>query len=101
MFRLQLLKLGLQSIIDNIEAGNSNLTEEQECELLDMISWMSNPESKLSKYQASKELGKSRSMIDAYVKSGKLQLREQQGFKEKFLYRRDIIKLQKELNENK
>lgn len=101
MFRLQLLKLGLQSIIDNIDAGNSNLTEEQECELLDMISWMSNPESKLSKYQASKELGKSRSMIDAYVKSGKLQLREQQGFKEKFLYRRDIIKLQKELNENK
>lgn len=101
MFRLQLLKLGLQSIIDNIDAGNSNLTEEQECELLDMISWMSNPESKLSKYQASKELGKSRSMIDTYVKSGKLQLREQQGFKEKFLYRRDIIKLQKELNENK
>lgn len=101
MFRLQLLKLGLQSIIDNIDAGNSNLTEEQECELLDMISWMSNPESKLSKYQASKELGKSRSMIDVYVKSGKLQLREQQGFKEKFLYRRDIIKLQKELNENK
>ncbi len=98
MFRLQLLKLGLQSIIDNIDAGNSNLTEEQECELLDMISWMSNPESKLSKYQASKELGKSRSMIDAYVKSGKLQLREQQGFKEKFIYRRDIIKLQKELN---
>lgn len=97
MFRLQLLKLGLQSIIDNIDAGNSNLTEEQECELLDMISWMSNPESKLSKYQASKELGKSRSMIDAYVKSGKLQLREQQGFKEKFIYRRDIIKLQKEL----
>lgn len=98
MLRLQLLKLGLQSIIDNIDAGNSNLTEEQECELLDMISWMSNPESKLSKYQASKELGKSRSMIDAYVKSGKLQLREQQGFKEKFIYRRDIIKLQKELN---
>ena len=98
MVRLQLLKLGLQSIIDNIDAGNSNLTEEQECELLDMISWMSNPESKLSKYQASKELGKSRSMIDAYVKNGKLQLREQQGFKEKFIYRRDIIKLQKELN---
>lgn len=101
MFRLQLLKLGLQSIIDNIDAGNSNLTEEQECELLDMISWMSNPESKLSKYQASKELGKSRSMIDVYIKSGKLKLREQQGFKEKFLYRRDIIKLQNELNENK
>lgn len=101
MFRLQLLKLGLQSIIDNIDAGNSHLTEEQECELLDMISWMSNPESKLSKYQASKELGKSRSMIDVYIKSGKLKLREQQGFKEKFLYRRDIIKLQNELNENK
>jgi len=62
---------------------------------------MSNPESKLSKYQASKELGKSRSMIDVYIKSGKLKLREQQGFKEKFLYRRDIIKLQNELNENK
>lgn len=101
MFRLQLVKLGLQSIIDNIDAGNSNLTEEQECDLLDMIAWMSNPESKLSKYQASKELGKSRSMIDVYIKSGKLKLREQQGFKEKFLYRRDIIKLQNELNKNK
>ena len=96
MFRLQLLKLGLQSIIDNIDAGNSNLTEEQECELMDMISWMSNPESKLSKYQASKELGKSRSMIDVYIKSGKLKLREQQGFKEKFWYKRDLVKFKQE-----
>lgn len=101
MTRLLLLKLGLQAIINEIDAGNSNLTEEQECELLDMISWMTNPETKLSKYQASKELGKSRSMIDNYIKSGELTLREQQGFKEKFLYRRDIIKLQEKLNKNK
>ena len=98
MTKLLLLKLGLQSLINEIDAGNSNLTEEQECEILDMITWLSNPESKLSKYQASKELGKSRSTIDNYIKSGELKLREQQGFKEKFLYRRDIIKLQEKLN---
>jgi predicted transcriptional regulator len=61
---------------------------------------MTNPESKLSKYQAAKELGKSRATIDNYVREGKLKLREQQGFKEKFIYRRDIDKLKLQLNEH-
>lgn len=100
MKKLELLKVALQNIIDNIDAGNTKLSEEQEEELLDTIAWMTNPESKLSKYQAAKELGKSRATLDNYVRDGKLKLREQQGFKEKFLYRRDINKLKEELDEH-
>ena len=90
----------MQSTIDNIDAGNTTLSEEQAGELFDSIAWMTNPESKLSKYQAAKELGKSRATIDNYVREGKLKLREQQGFKEKFIYRRDIDKLKLQLNEH-
>lgn len=100
MKKLELLKVALQNIIDNIDTGNTKLSEEQEEELLDTIAWMTNPESKLSKYQAAKELGKSRATLDNYVRDGKLKLREQQGFKEKFLYRRDINKLKEELDEH-
>ena len=98
---LKIIRELLLKIVDNIDTGNSNMSDEECMKVVDTLRKFTDKEEELSKYQASKELGKSRSMIDAYVKSGKLQLREQQGFKEKFLYRRDIIKLQKELNENK
>lgn len=50
-----------------------------------MIGFMTNPESKLSKYQAIKFLGISRATFDNYIAKGLIPKgMEQQGFKEKF-----------------
>lgn len=83
----------LRSVADNIDAGNTNITEDEATEICDYIGFMVNPESKLSKYQATKFLNISRATFDNYVRDGKLPKgMDQQGFKEKFWYKRDLIK---------
>lgn len=85
MNKLYLIKYGLQSIIDKIDAGNSKIDEEEQEEILDLINRLSNTKSKLSKYQAIKYLGISRATFDNYVRDGKLPKgRKEQGFKELF-----------------
>lgn len=75
----------LRTFADNIDAGNTNASEDELTELCDHISFIVNPESKLSKYQAIKFLGISRATFDNYVAKGLIPNgMEQQGFKEKF-----------------
>ena len=74
-----------RDIADNVEANNTYASEDELLEICDMIGFMVNPESKLSKYQAVKFLGISRATFDNYVAKGLLPKgMEQQGFKEKF-----------------
>lgn len=85
MRNLTLIRDLLAKIVDDIDAGNSNLSDEQYDEILDQISFFSDAKSKFSKYQAAKFLHISRATFDNYVKAGKLpEGRQQQGFKEKF-----------------
>lgn len=68
---MQLIKKLLLKIINDIDAGNSNLNE------------------KLSKYQACKYLNVSRATFDNYVRDKKIPKgRKQQGFKELFWYKK-------------
>jgi len=98
--KLKILAAGLQQIVDNIEANNTYASEEELIEICDMIGLISNPESKLSKYQAIKFLGISRATFDNYVAKGLIPKgMEQQGFKEKFWYKRDLIKFKDSVNE--
>lgn len=91
---LNLISMQLRVFADNIDAGNTNASESELLELCDTIGFMINPESKLSKYQAIKFLGISRSTFDNYVAKGLIPKgMEQQGFKEKFWYKRDLLKL--------
>lgn len=84
---------------DNIDAGNTNATEDELVDLCDQLGFIMNPESKLSKYQAAKLLGVSHKTFDYYVSKGYIPKgMDQQGFKEKFWYKRDLIKF-KESNE--
>lgn len=88
---LEIIKQTLLSIVDRIDAGNSDLNEEQLEEALELINRMSVPETKYSKYQACKYLGISRSTFDRYVKDGLIpEGRRQQGFKEIFYLKQDL-----------
>ena len=99
-----LLKQALLSLIDNLDSGNTNISEEEALELLDHIRFTMDDKSKLSKYQACNYLEISRATFDNYVKIGKIPKgRAQQGFKEIFWYKSDlkIIKESKcKLNED-
>lgn len=72
-------------IIDNIDTGNSNLTEEETIKVIETLKSFTDRELRLSKYQACQYLNISRASFDNYVRSGKLpQGLKQAGFKEKF-----------------
>lgn len=88
---LEIIKQALLSIVDRIDAGNTDLNEEQLEEALELINRMSVPETKYSKYQACKYLGISRATFDRYVKDGLIpEGRRQQGFKEIFYLKQDL-----------
>ena len=67
--KLEFLKLGLKQILDDIDAGNSNMTDEQ-CEELLRFLQESHPKAKFSYYKAAQYLQKSRKSIDYYVQQG-------------------------------
>lgn len=91
----------LRTFADNIEAGNTNATEGELIELCDQLAFIMNPEEKLSKYQAAKILGMSTKTFDYHVAKGNIpKPRSQQGFKEVFWYRRDIINFKEEKDGN-
>lgn len=97
MQKLELIKTGLQTIIDNIDSSNSNASEEQEDKILDLINKITNTQTKLSKYQACKYLNISRATFDNWVREDKLPKgRKEQGFKELFWFKEDLDKIKTE-----
>lgn len=95
--KLELLKLGLKQVLDDIDAGNSNMTEEQ-CDELMRLLQDGQPKSKLSYYKAAQYLNKSRKAIDYYIQQGWLVPRSEAGFHEKFFYKEDLDKFLNEHN---
>ena len=90
--KLRIIKAILTQIINDIDTGNSNISEDQYDDILEQISFYTDVKSKMSKYQAAKYLNISRATFDNYVKAGKLpQGRKQQGFKELYWYRQDLV----------
>lgn len=96
---LSIIKELLLKIINDIDTGNSNLSAKECEEVIDYLSFISNKNEKLSKYQACKYLNISRATFDNYVREGKIPKgRKQQGFKELFLYKKDLDKYLETLN---
>lgn len=62
----------LLKIINDIDTGNSNLSAKECEEVIDYLSFISNKNEKLSKYQACKYLDISRATFDNYVRAGKI-----------------------------
>lgn len=80
---LNLIKKLLLQVIDNIDSGNSNITEQEGIQIIDAIRELTDKEKRLSKYQACQYLNVSRATFDNYVKEGKLPKgKKQLGFKE-------------------
>ena len=78
MIRKYLLKF-----VDDIDAGNSNLTEKEAVELVDTLKRLTDKQKRLSKYEACKYLNVSRATFDNYVREGKLPRGTKEvGFKE-------------------
>lgn len=76
---------------DNIDAGNSNLTESEAIELVDVIKHYTDREELISKYEACKYLNISRATFDNYVRAGKLPKGKKKiGFVELFYTKKEL-----------
>lgn len=94
---LQIIRNLLLKIVDNIDAGNSNLTQEESIKVIEALRSFTEKDIALSKYQACQYLNMSRASFDNYVRSGKLpQGRKQAGFKELSWLKRDLDEFIKE-----
>ena len=88
---IDIIKKYLLKIIDNIDAGNSNLTESEAIELVDTLKRLTDREKRLSKYEACRYLNVSRATFDNYVREGKLPRgKKEAGFKELSWDRKDL-----------
>lgn len=91
---LRVIKELLLKIVDDIDAGNSNITNEEALELANTISILANKDRRMSKYAACQYLNVSRATFDNYVKEGKLPKGKHDiGFKELSWSRRDLDNL--------
>ena len=94
---LNIIKNLLIKIIDNIDAGNSNLTEEQAIQVIATLRDITDENKRLSKYSACQYLNISRATFDNYVKEGKIPKgKHEVGFKELSWYKKDLDRFIKE-----
>jgi len=94
---LQTIKKILLDIVDDIDAGNSNLDEEEAMRIVKTIKILSRKDVPMSKYQAYTYLNISRATFDNYVRAGKIPRGKKiAGLKELIWYRKDLNKIQKQ-----
>ena len=82
---INLIRSLLQNFIDRIDTGNSNLSAEEEIEIIELLKKYTDKDRKLSKYQARTYLNMSRATFDKYIRDGKIPKgKKEAGFKEIF-----------------
>lgn len=102
MSLLQIIKEQLLQVIENIDTGNSNITDDEAVKILDMLKNFTDKEVYLSKYQAAEYLHISRATFDNLVREGKLPKGiKQQGFKELAWLKKDLVEYSTNKNFNK
>ena len=90
---MSLIRSLLQNCIDRIDAGNSNLSTEEEIEVIELLKNYTNKDRKLSKYEACEYLNMSRDTFDNYIREGKIPRgKKEAGFKELFYLESDLRK---------
>ena len=93
---LSIIRQYLQKIIDDIDAGNSELSEDEEKKVIDSLRRYSRKDGRFSKYQAYTYLNISRATFDRYVKEGLIPKgKPVAGCKELFWSEREIRRLAK------
>lgn len=85
------LKPYLQKMIDDLDAGNTYVDEEDAIKIAKFLRETVRTDTWMSKYQAYTYLGISRAKFDNLVREGKLpEGRKLPGFKEKIWYKKDL-----------
>ena len=80
-----LIRSLLQKCLERIDAGNSNLSAEEEIKIIELLKKYTNKDRKLSKYQSCEYLNMSRANFDKYIREGKIPKgKKEAGFKELF-----------------
>ena len=88
---IDIIKKYLLKIVDDIDAGNSNLTEGEAVELADTLKRLTDRQKRLSKYEACRYLNMSRATFDNYIREGKLPKGTKEvGFKELSWSRKEV-----------
>ena len=89
---LQIIKSILQKFMDDIDADNTNISYEQQCDILRILSNVdSGKDNEMNKTQAADYLGVSRATFDNYVRDGFIPKGKQIGnFKELRWYKSDL-----------
>ena len=89
---LKLIREILQKFIDDIDADNTNLSYEQQCQLIQVLSNVNlGQDNEMNKTQAADYLGVSRATFDNYVRDGFIPKGKQIGkFKELRWYKSDL-----------
>lgn len=90
---MSLIRSLLQKCIERIDAGNSNLSADEEMKVIELLKKYTNKDRKLSKYQSCEYLNMSRANFDKYIREGKIPKgKKEAGFKELFYLESDLRK---------
>lgn len=88
---LNILKRHLYKIIDDIDSGNSSITEEEALQLCATLKELTYKDERMSKYKAYTYLNISRATFDNYVAQGLLPKgKKEVGYKELSWYKKDL-----------
>lgn len=80
---LKVIRSLLLKIVDDIDAGNSNISEGEAIKIVDSLKRFTDKEKRLSKYAACEYLNVNRATFDNYIREGKLPRGKHEiGFKE-------------------
>lgn len=91
----------LLRIINNIDTGNSNISEDESIELIELLRRFTDKERRMSKYAACKYLNVSRATFDNYVREGKLPKGKHEiGFKELSWHKKDLDEFVRKSRDN-
>lgn len=78
---IKLIRTILQQFIDDMDSGNTNITQDQQMELLELLQRINTKE--LSKTEAASYIGVCRATFDNYIDKGLIPKgHKRQGFKE-------------------
>lgn len=89
---LRIIRNILQKFIDDIDADNSNLSYEEQCDIIRILSNVNiGQENEMNKTQAADYIGVCRATFDNYVRDGLIPKGKQiSGFKELRWYKCDL-----------
>jgi predicted DNA-binding transcriptional regulator AlpA len=88
---IQIIRNLLNKIVSDIDAGNSNISESESEEIIELLRKYTTKDEGMSKYQACTYLNISRATFDNYIRDGKLPKGVHiQGFKELRWYKKDL-----------